>query len=170
MQADFRRSEILKDLRSAGEPVSAGALSAKYGVSRQIIVGDVALLRASGEKISATPRGYVIGESGEGLVRQVACCHSGEQMEEELNAIVDQGCAVLDVIVEHPIYGQITGVLDLRSRYDVSRFILKCREADARPLSELTEGIHLHSVSCPNEEAFERVCRELGRLGVLLEK
>ena len=41
--------------------------------------------------------------------------------------------------------------------------------SDARPLSELTEGIHLHTLSCPDEAAFGRVCRELRRLGVLLE-
>lgn len=68
-------------------------------------------------------------------------------MEDELNAIVDQGCTVIDVIVEHPIYGQLTGPLQLSSRYDVVQFVDRCRQSDALPLSNLTEGIHLHTIS-----------------------
>ena len=91
-------------------------------------------------------------------------------MEAELNAMVDQGCTVLDVIVEHPIYGQLTGPLQLASRYDVAQFLARCSQPDARPLSELTEGIHLHTLSCPDEAAFDRVRQELRRLGILLEE
>ena len=76
---------------------------------------------------------------------------------------------MLDVIVEHPIYGQLTGPLQLASRYDVGQFLARCGQPDARPLSELTEGIHLHTLRCPDEASFERVWQELRRLGVLLE-
>lgn len=130
-------------------------------------MGDVALLRAAGEEISATPRGYVMARTAVGLVRQVPCCHDGPGMEAELNAIVDQGCSVLDVIVDHPVYGQLTGPLELASRYDVQQFLDRC--ADARPLSDLTGGIHLHTLSCPSEDAFQRVRASLRSLGVLLE-
>ena len=75
---------------------------------------------------------------------------------------------MLDVIVEHPIYGQLTGPLDLSSRYEVSQFI--ARSAEARPLSVLTEGIHLHTLACPDEEAFRRCVDRLRELGVLLEE
>ena len=81
---------------------------------------------------------------------------------------MDQGCTVVDVIVEHPIYGQITGPLELSSRYDVSQFLL--RSAETQPLSVLTEGIHLHTLSCPDEAAFTRVQNALRTLGVLLEE
>ena len=84
--------------------------------------------------------------------------------------MVDQGCTVLDVIVEHPIYGQLTGPLQLSSRYDVAQFIRRCTQSDARPLSDLTEGIHLHTLSCPSEEAFSRVQAGLRELGALLEE
>lgn len=168
MQAEERRAAILRVLKDAGEPVSAAALANRFGVSRQIIVGDVALLRAGGENISATPRGYVIPAKPEGIVRQIACRHSETGMEDELNAIVDQGCAVLDVIVEHPIYGQLTGSLQIRSRYDVGQFLRRCRSSDAHPLSDLTEGIHLHTVACPDEAAYERVREALRALGVML--
>ena len=83
--------------------------------------------------------------------------------------MVDQGCAVLDVIVEHPIYGQLTGPLQLSSRYDVGQFLSRCAGEGARPLSDLTGGIHLHTLSCPDEDAFSRVREVLRDLGVLLE-
>jgi len=168
MQAKARREAILKTLRQASQPVSAGALAADYSVSRQVIVGDIALLRAAGEDISATPRGYVIRQEKAGVLRKVACRHGSAGMEAELNTIVDNGCTVVDVIVEHPIYGQLTGPLELSSRYDVSLFIR--RSAETRPLSLLTEGIHLHTISCPNEEAFARCVEQLRAQGVLLEE
>ena len=90
-------------------------------------------------------------------------------MEEELNAVVDQGCTVLDVIVEHPIYGQLTGPLRLSSRYEVTQFVDRCRQAAAAPLAQLTEGIHLHTVLCPDQEAADRVREALAQLGVLYQ-
>ncbi len=168
MHAEERRQAILEQLHHAPAPVSAGALAARFSVSRQIIVGDIALLRAAGAEISATPRGYVILSAAGGLVRQVACRHDAAGMESELNALVDQGCTVLDVIVEHPVYGQLTGSLQLSSRYDVAQFIARCARSEARPLSDLTEGIHLHTLSCPDEAAFARARQALESLGVLL--
>ena len=169
MRAEERRQAIEDILRKSAQPVSAGTLAARFSVSRQIIVGDIALLRAAGADIAATPRGYVIQHSPEGLVRQVAVHHDAAGMEAELNAVVDYGCTVLDVIVEHPIYGQLTGPLQLSSRSDVAQFIARCAQSDARPLSDLTGGIHLHTLSCPSEAAFVRVQNALRELGVLLE-
>ena len=143
MRAEERRQAIRELLQNSKQPVSASALAARFAVSRQIIVGDIALLRAAGAEISATPRGAVILRETAGLV--------------------------LDVIVEHPIYGQLTGPLQLASRYDVAQFLARCSQPDARPLSELTEGIHLHTLSCPDVAAFDRVRQDLRRLGILLE-
>ena len=167
MQAKNRREAILERLQQAQQPVSAGALAADFSVSRQVIVGDIALLRASGADISATPRGYVIRQEMTGVVRKVACRHDTAGMEAELNAIVDHGCVVIDVVVEHPIYGQLTGPLALANRYDVSQFV--ARSMETRPLSLLTEGIHLHTISCPDEAAFISCKEQLRFLGVLLE-
>ena len=168
MRAEERRQAILNTLNHAGQPVSATALARQFSVSRQIVVGDIALLRAAGANISATPRGYVVLRDAAGLVRRVACQHDSAGMEAALNAMVDQGCTVLDVIVDHPIYGQLTGPLQLSSRYDVSQFIARCARAEARPLSDLTGGIHLPTLSCPDEAAFERVETALRDMGVLL--
>lgn len=168
MRAEERRQTILDILKRSTQPVSASALAARFSVSRQIVVGDIALLRAAGADISATPRGYVILPAATGLIRQIAVRHDAAGMEAELNAIVDQGCTVVDVIVEHPLYGQLTGPLQLSSRYEVRQFLNRCGRADAQPLSNLTEGIHLHTLSCPGEDAFRQVLRALEDLGILL--
>ena len=169
MDAQERRQAIARRLEGASGPVSAAVLAREHSVSRQIIVGDIALLRAGGMDIAATPRGYVLPAPAAGLVRTLACRHRADQMEEELNAMVDQGCTVLDVIVEHPIYGQHTGSLQLSSRYEFAQFEARCRRADAAPLSQLTEGIHLHTVTCPDHSAYLRTRDALRALGFLLE-
>ena len=54
MQAAERRAEILEVLRGAKGAVSATQLAARFGVSRQVIVGDVALLRAAAADVFIT--------------------------------------------------------------------------------------------------------------------
>ena len=157
MDSEGRRKALAERLRGAKGPLSAAALARELSVSRQIIVGDVALLRAGGLDITATPRGYLLPAPPAGVSCTFACRHRADQMEEELNAMVDQGCTVLDVIVEHPIYGQLTGPLRLSSRYEVAQFVSRCREEAAAPLSQLTEGVHLHTVLCPDQAAADRV-------------
>ena len=169
MDAQQRRLEIARRLQLANAPISATALAQELSVSRQIIVGDVALLRAGGLEITATPRGYLLPKANCAMTCTFACRHRSDQMEEELNAMVDQGCTVLDVTVEHPVYGQLTGPLQLSNRHEVAEFLRRCSQSDARPLSDLTEGIHLHTLSCPDEEAFQRVRASLAELGVLLQ-
>lgn len=169
MNAAQRRGRILDELKVAEGPLPAAALAQKLSVSRQIIVGDVALLRAAGEGITATPRGYVLDAPRPGMVATVACAHSGADMERELTLMVDQGCTVENVIVEHPVYGQLTGPLELSSRYDVAEFIRRVRECEAQPLSALTDGVHLHRLRCPDEGALERVRAALDGAGFLVK-
>ena len=167
MNAEARRQEIARLLREAEEPQSAKLLAERFSVSRQVIVGDVAILRAGGLDVNATPRGYVLPRERSGIVRAVACSHSAGDMETELTAIVDNGGAVLDVAVEHSVYGEISARLDLRSRYDVAEFVKKVENAGARALSTLTDGVHLHNIRCPDEAAFSRVEKALEQLGFL---
>lgn len=168
MEAASRRQAILDRLRTADRPVSASALAAGLNVSRQIIVGDIALLRAGGAEISATPRGYVLPQATDGITRTIACRHTLAQTGQELNILVDNGCTVLDVIVEHPVYGQLTGQLQISNRYDVEQFLARIRDSDAAPLSMLTGGLHLHTLCCPNEDAYTRTCAALKAAGLLL--
>ena len=172
MDGEQRRDAILKLLTESGKPLSAGKLAHFLGVSRQIIVGDVALMRASGREINATPKGYLLpAKAGKesALSCRIACRHDSKQMQDELYAIVDEGCTVRDVIVEHPLYGELTGLLALQSRHDVDEFIRKSLSEDAKPLSMLTEGTHLHTLLCPDEDARLRVLKKLKDLGVLVE-
>ncbi len=167
MKGKQRRDAIMDLLRMSEGPVSATVLAERFGVSRQIIVGDVALLRAAGEDVNATPRGYVLAKDTSMLRRVVACTHTMEQTGDELRIFVDNGCTVVDVTVEHPVYGQLVGALHLRSRYDVDEFLR--RLGDSAPLSSLTGGLHLHNLLCPDEDAFERVKTQLRENGFLFE-
>ena len=167
MDAVQRRAALSDYLSQAAGPVSASVLAARFSVSRQIIVGDIALLRAGGLDIAATPRGYLLPRPTPGLTRQLACVHRPEDMGRELELMVDNGCAVLDVIVEHPVYGQLTAPLHLSSRLDVDQFMK--RMDGAAPLSQLTGGVHLHTLSCPDETAYEHLLQLLRQRGFLVE-
>lgn len=56
MDAQERRLRVL-DILKEGERVRGTELAKALGVSRQIIVGDVALLKAGGVPVISTPRG-----------------------------------------------------------------------------------------------------------------
>ena len=171
-----RRAAIVKILSQSEEAVSASALAAQMKVSRQIVVGDVALLRAAGEQIIATPRGYLLEKNktvkeDERYIRTIACKHHlGDALARELYTVVDNGGELLDVIVEHPLYGQLSGPLKIRSRYDAKAFLDKVEEFGVQPLAVLTDGIHLHTLACDGEDSFQRITQALAEQGILLEK
>lgn len=171
MNASQRRNQIIKELSAVTAPVSASHLAQQYQVSRQIIVGDIALLRAAGNDIIATPRGYLMNRSGQesGIIHTVAVSHKPEEMQEEMNIMVDNGCFIENVIVEHPVYGQLVGQLHCASRHDVQSFIDKVNHYKAAPLSQLIDGLHLHTLRCPDEASFQRVREELRQHGFLYE-
>ena len=170
MKAEDRRNAILQMLRSSDRPLSASYMAAVFSVSRQIIVGDVALLRAAGTEVRATPRGYILeNECPKGIMRRIVCRHSPVEMEKELMIFVDNGCSVMDVIVEHPLYGQLTGELSLSSRYDVQQFVKRSEEMGAKSLCMLTDDIHIHTLKVPDEAAYARVSVELQAAGILYE-
>lgn len=176
MDAKERRQQIIEMLKNAesnGKPVSAASLAKHFGVSRQVIVGDVALLRAAGSDISSTARGYVYREDSDapaafGYTGIVACSHGDDLLLEELYCVVDYGGCLIDVMIEHPIYGQLSGTLDIRSRFDADQFAAKVACGEGTPLSALTGGIHLHRIGCRNEEDFLRIRNALSERGILL--
>lgn len=165
-----RRNEIFQILMHTDTPVSAAALAARFSVSRQVIVGDIALLRAAGTEVSATPRGYILPQTQDGITCTIACIHGPEGIEQELQIIVDHGCSALDVMVEHPVYGVLTGQLSVSSRYDLGEFMKTVEKYGAKPLSDLTEGVHFHRVKCPNAQVYDRVLEALRQAGFLIEK
>ena len=149
-------------------PISASALAAKLGVSRQIVVGDVALLRAGGAEIEATPRGYQFHPTPGGYTGILACVHrTADEMRTELYTVVDQGGVVVDVAVENPLYGELRGNLNLASRYDVDTFITQATNTPECLLSRMTGGVHLHTLRCPDEETFQRIEAALREKGIL---
>jgi len=171
VNATQRRDKIIDMLSSSKDPVSATTLAKEFLVSRQVIVGDIALIRAFGVNIFATPRGYLLKnneENNDRIIKTIACKHGVDKLKDELYLIIDNGGAIMDVIVEHPIYGDLTGPLHIFSRFDADEFIKKVMEHNVQPLSALTEGIHLHSISCINEESYDRIIEELKKHNVLL--
>lgn len=166
----MRREKIIRLIASSDKPLSATYLAKQFHVSRQSIVGDIALLRAAGHQIIATPRGYIMNETDTRLKKTIAVRHTSAQTEDELNLFVDMGAEVEDVIVEHPLYGEIRGNLHIQSRHDVALFIKKYNEEKTTLLSSLTNGIHLHTIRCDNEDAFEDICNALKEHGFLYEE
>lgn len=170
MTAAQRREKILAILEQTRTPLSASALAGQLGVSRQIVVGDVALLRAGGRKILATPRGYLLEGAGSCTIT-LACCHdSWEKMLEEFYAVVDQGGRVEDVTVENPLYGQITGQLRIGTRHEAQEFVRRAnQEPDGLLLNMAAGGVHLHTISAPDRESLERIRQALAQAGILYE-
>ncbi|MDY3617855.1 transcription repressor NadR [Agathobaculum sp.] len=173
MNADERRTAIQQLLAQTDGPVSATALAARCGVSRQIIVGDVALLRAGGLSVLATPRGYMLEASTAAPAfaeRSVACRHENDRMMEELYTVVDLGGSVIDVTVEHAVYGQLCGQLHICSRFDADAFGKKLEASDVKPLCNLTGGIHLHRIRAANDATLARVIQGLRERGFLFSE
>ncbi len=171
MEGEARREKIMETLRREQGPVSGTELAARMGVSRQVIVQDIALLRASYQNIISTNRGYLLyAEPAERrrCRRVVKVKHDREDIVRELDCIVDAGGSVLDVIVEHEIYGRLVGGLVIRSRADVRKFMCRVEEYGTKPLTDLTQGIHFHTIEAEQEEILEAVVEALEKEGFLL--
>ena len=166
-----RRRRIVERLRAEGGTIPAGKLAREFRVSRQCLVQDVAVLRASGQEIWATPRGYRLpGPPRPAAHRAVlACRHAPQETEEELQILVDHGVRVLDVVVEHELYGELRGSLLLESRADVQEFVRRWRATGASLLSSLTQGVHLHTVEANRPEMIAKAKAKLQARGFLLK-
>ena len=168
MTGSDRRQEILKNIKESDRPVSGSKLAKDYDVSRQVIVQDVALLRASKYPIFATNRGYVLLQDDiHHVTRVIRVKHNSHQIEEELNVIVDCGARVLDVTVEHEIYGIIRADLKVASRQEVKLFLKDLYENQTKPLTDLTNGIHSHTIEAKSEEILDLVEKTLKEKGFL---
>lgn len=168
MDGEQRRNGILKMLSDQTKPISATFLAKTFEVSRQVIVQDVALLRASGNDVLATARGYILNKEASMLCQRVVLVkHTRSQTEDELNIIVDNGGRVRNVIVNHPIYGEVAGDLMLKNRRDVKQFVKRLEETSANPLLKLTDGTHMHTIEAASEEELDIIEEELRKSGYL---
>ncbi len=166
-----RREIILEKLINSEEPIKGTDLAQMFDISRQVIVQDIALLRAQGEDIIATPQGYMIPfKSDNRIKKRVACKHRGyDDMKEELQIMVDYGATIIDVIVEHPLYGEIIGMLNINHKRDLDDFMDKIVGKKAEPLSVLTEGVHIHTLEIDSEEIFKEMMKVLNEKGYLID-
>ena len=164
-----RRKKLLSLLQQSSAPRTGAELAAYFKVSRQVIVQDIAILRAAGEEIFSTPPGYLLitAPKTNWVQEIIACKHTREQIEDELGLIIDLGGRVLDVIVEHPVYGQLQGSLMIAGRRDLNIFLEKINETGANPLSFLTGGSHLHTVEAPSRQVIDEILKQLQKKGFL---
>ena len=161
-----RREEILRILRRAEVPVPAKELAACFRVSRQVIVQDMAVIRASTSGIAATYRGYVVWHENE-FTREFKVCHGADQTEEEMNLIVDCGGKIKNVSISHRIYGRITAEMDVQSRWDVKEFMQAMTSGKSTLLGSATSGYHYHLVQADSEERLDLIGRQLEEAGFL---
>lgn len=168
MTGSDRRQEILKNIKESDRPVSGSKLAKDYDVSRQVIVQDIALLRASGYDIISTNRGYVLeGQTCAERVFKVR--HTDEQLETELCTIVDLGGQVKNVMVNHKVYGHIEAELGITSRRKVKEFLADIESGKSTPLKNITSDYHYHTVTADREETLGMIEEELRKLGFLVE-
>lgn len=165
---DGRRAVILQVLEQALGPLTGAALAELVGVSRQVVVQDIALLRSQGHPIAAAKAGYSLERSSR-PVRLVKTRHGVEQALDELNLIVDLGGEVVDVSVNHRVYGKLNAALNIKSRKDAERFMEDIHSGKSFPLCTVTSGYHFHRIAAETEEALDQIERALEEAGLLAE-
>lgn len=163
-----RRKMILRILREADRPLSGQNLGKAAQVSRQVVVHDIALLRTEGYPILSTNRGYVLSLPHRRM-RVLKCHHTVEQTEDELVTIVDLGGEVVDVVVNHRVYGKMSAMLNIASRRDVKRYIEDIRSGKSSPLMMVTSGYHFHHIAADSEDALDEIEHALQAKGYLAE-
>lgn len=167
---DHRRQAIIHRLQSCAESVTGTELAEQFGVSRQVIVQDMAVLRAAGESLISTPRGYSLQQKGARRLPRavVAVQHTPEQTDDELLALVAVGATVVDVAIDHPVYGEMRGTLMIRTADDVAAFLNRMRESGAGLLLNLTQGVHVHTLEAADAPTLDRAREALAKRGYLL--
>lgn len=167
--SETRRQEIFQLLKESDEPLTGSALALHFHVTRQIIVKDIALLKAQGNTIVSTAKGYLMEKKIEGFQKRVVTvCHDEKSIEDELQIIVDLGGHVLDTAVAHSVYGQLGEALNIRSRKDITLFLKKIQETGCSPLLQLTKGVHSHTIEAEDEKSLDEICDALNQAGYLI--
>ena len=166
MKNEDRREKIIQILQASQEPVSGVDLSKRLQVSRQVIVQDIALLRANGMNIFSTNRGYLIQKDSV-MSRVFKVFHSDDDVERELTTIVDLGGMIEDVFVYHKVYGVLRADMNIKSRMDIRRYMQEIATGKSSLLKNVTSGFHYHTIRADSEEILDMIQEELGRQGFL---
>lgn len=166
MSGEERRGKIIQALKNSDKAVSATTLAKEFDVSRQVIVQDVALLRANGKNIFSTNRGYLIQEDEE-TTRVFKVQHEDDEVEKELTTIVDLGGTVEDVFVYHKVYGVLQAEMNIKSRMDIRNYMEEIRSGKSSLLKNVTSGYHYHTVRAERVEILDMIQEELQKKGLL---
>lgn len=170
MTGDERRAFIIEEIKNKNKPIPAKKLAELCNVSRQIIVQDIALIRAAGYDIISTNRGYILTEEKAEVSRIFKVNHSDVQTEEEMNAIVDLGGNIVNVSIHHKVYGQMEAPLGVNSRKKVRDFMEDMKNGKSSPLKNITSGYHYHKIEAESEEILDMIEAMLKEKGMLVEK
>jgi transcriptional regulator of NAD metabolism len=166
-----RRQAIADYLAQQRTPVNGTDLATIFQVSRQIIVQDIALLRAENRNILSTNKGYLLYRLTDRLDQHttlITVQHTLDQTLEEMRTIVDYGGQMLDVSIDHELYGQIRIDLVINNLEDAEEFCQKLKKSTSKPLKELTDGVHFHTITAPSQKALKQITQELFEQGILL--
>lgn len=167
MNGEQRRKQLLEVLAGSKAPVSGAVLARQFQVSRQVIVQDIALLRANGADILSASRGYLMLRTERGASRVFKVLHSDAQTEEELTLFVDMGGSVRDVFIYHRVYGVVRAGLNIRSRKDVFEFMQNILSGKSSLLKNVTSGYHYHTISAQDEQTLDAIQHKLEEAGML---
>ena len=172
MDGDQRRRLIIEMLENSDAPISGSEFAKRLGVSRQVVVQDMALLRASNKNILATNKGYIYFNPSPKKKYQccVKVCHDTEAIRDEFYTVLGAGAKMLDVTVEHSIYGSISVDLLIENYQDADEFVRRIEIGDTRPLKELTGDLHFHTLEADSEAALDRAVEGLRIKGYLIEE
>ena len=169
MNAIERRNNITEMLFNECRAITGTELAKKFYVTRQVIVKDIAILKASGINIVSTASGYIVHDSlGSRIKKIVAVNHSEDEMSQELEIVVKYGGVIEDVIIEHPLYGELKATLMIKNLNDLNKFRKSFNGVEAKPLSVLTNGVHLHTISADSKENMDLIINELSEKGFIL--
>lgn len=166
MNGEQRRQKIVQMLKTGNTPLSGSALAQCFGVSRQVIVQDIALLRANGMDIISTNRGYIL-QIDSGVSRVFKVRHEDDEVAQEMNLIVDLGGRIEDVFVYHKVYGVIKADMNICSRMDVQEYVEKISTGKSSLLKNVTSGYHYHTIHAANEEILDKIQQGLEKCGFL---
>ena len=170
MKGNERRECIRKDLMKSLKATKGAELAGKYGVSRQVIVQDIALLRAVGEQIISTADGYIYFSFHMNMPKRVfAVRHGEDEIEKELITIIELGGSLINVFIHHPIYGDLVADMHIDNKNKMREYIHKCDVTEFKPLMLLTDNVHYHTVEANSEEDLDSIEKALNDLGYLYE-
>ena len=168
MDGQTRRQKLLEIVRKSDKPVSGTTLASQLNVSRQVVVTDIALIRANGIDIISTNRGYIVNADNQKCSRVIKCRHTDDEILDELFTIVDNGGCAENIIINHRYYNRLEAPLNVRSRLDAKEFMEAIKSGKSKSLSSATSGYHYHTISAESEAVLDVIEQELKERGYWL--